>query len=217
MRIFMGGAFETEREEVAYFMRRLYEKGLTTTSGGNLSVRLPNGHALVTPSGSDKGRMRADEIGEVTLDGKAVTPGFRPSIESFMHLGIYKARPDVSAVTHAHPVTASAFCASEAKINLNYISESYAILGKIIYAGYFTPGSPELASAVAEAASKGNCVIMRNHGVLTVGKSLLESFDRLEVLESAAKITLLTRLLGGKTDELSPEALAALDKAMGRL
>ncbi len=204
------------RETIAAFMRRLYERGLTTTSGGNLSMR-EGSVVCITPSASDKGAMAADEVGVADLDGKILGRPFKPSIETRMHLEIYKARPDVSAIVHAHPPMCSAFAATGASIDTSLLSESYAILGRVAYAPYRKMGSIELASAVASASLASNCVMMRNHGALAVGRSMLEAFDRLEVLEAAAKVNLL--LLGplkGQGRPLGPEELAAIDAMMGR-
>lgn len=204
------------RNEIAYFMRRLYEQGLTTTSGGNLSVRFSETRILITPSGSDKGRMKGSEIGVMDMGGNPISR-FKPSIESSMHLMIYRARPDVSAVVHAHPVVASTFAATDAKINCRLLAESYAILGNPAYAPYLLMGTKKLAEAVAETAKSANCIIMRNHGALTVGKSLLEAFNRLEVLETCAKMTLISEgFLKSRTKLLDKPALADIDRLMGR-
>ena len=207
-----------ERREVARFMRRLYRMGLTTTSGGNLSLRLADGNTLLTPSASDKGRMRAREIGVLSPAGELVAPpGFRPSIESRMHLAVYQARPEIGAVVHAHPLTASAFAGTRAEIDTTLIAESHAILGQIVYVPYFPMGSAELAEAIGKAAATADCLVMRNHGALTVGRNLLQAFDRLEVLESAARMTLLVRQhLRDETTPLDFEALAQIDRFMGR-
>ena len=205
------------KDRIAYFMRRLYAQGLTTTSGGNISMRWRDGTVLITPSASDKGRMSGPEIGQLDMDGNVTGAPFRPTIESRMHLGIYKKRPDVEAVVHAHPVNASAFAASKAVISNKFLAESYAVLGEIAYAEYFCMGSEKLAAEVAAAASSSNCVVMRNHGALAVGRSLLEAFDRLEVLEAAAKITIINRsVLRDDAVELGKMELAELDRLMKR-
>ena len=192
----------TAKKELAYYMRRLYRQKLTTTLGGNLSMRLSDGNIVITPSGTDKGRMKGSEIGMMDIDGNKIGPDFKPSIETEMHLNIYRMRPDVNAVVHAHPVTACAFAAASAEINCNLIIESSAMLGKINYAEYHYMGTQELADAVAEAAKTANAVIMKNHGALTVGTTFLEAFERLEVLENAAKMTLIAE--GALKDRLTP-------------
>ncbi|OGV51007.1 MAG: hypothetical protein A2017_14125 [Lentisphaerae bacterium GWF2_44_16] len=205
------------KDTIAYFMRRLYTQGLTTTSGGNISMRWKDGTVLITPSASDKGQMKGCEIGQLDMDGNITGLPFRPTIESRMHLGIYKSRPDVEAIVHAHPVNVSAFAASKARISNKFLAESYAILGEIAYAEYYCMGSEELAKAVSAASASSNCIVMRNHGALAVGKSLLEAFDRLEVLEAAAKITIINRgVLRDDAVELGARDMAELDRFMKR-
>ena len=200
----------------AEFMHRLYKRGLTTTSGGNISVREDNIIA-VTPSASDKGKMLSEEVGLVDINGEIVGHKFKPSIETGLHLSIYKARNDVMAVIHAHPTFCSLYSATNMEINHRLLSETYAILGHIEYVPYCKIGSQELAEAVAEAATKADCIIMRNHGALATGKNLLQAYDRLEVLESAAKINWLARSFPAEAIcELAPERLNELDKLMGR-
>jgi len=189
-------------KELAYYMRRLYRQKLTTTLGGNLSMRLDNGNIIITPSATDKGRMTGDEIGIMDIDGKICGPEFKPSIETEMHLNVYRTRSDINAVVHAHPVTACAFAAASAEINCNLIIESSAMLGKINYAGYHPMGSNELAKAVAEAVVTSNTVIMKNHGVLTAGENIIKAFERLEVLENAAQMTLIAE--GSFKNRLTP-------------
>jgi L-fuculose-phosphate aldolase len=179
------------KDKLAGFMRRLYRLKLTTTLGGNISMRMTDGNILITPSGTDKGEIQGDDIGVMNLKGKIIGQKFTPSIETQMHLELYKIRPDINAVIHAHPVTACAFSATSAGINYKLIVESYVILGRISYARYHPMGTIELADEVADAAKDANCIIMKNHGALTVGESLLQAFDRMEVLENAAQMTLI--------------------------
>ena len=205
------------KQEIAYFMRRLYRQRLTTTSGGNISVR-NGGSILITPSGIDKGRIMADQIGIVTMDG---TPDpdnkFKMSIECGMHLEIYRRRPDVNAIVHAHPVTACSFAAAELPINTHLGSESYAILGEVAIADYALMGTDALAAVTGAAAEKANCLLMRNHGALAVGRTLLEAFDRLEVLENTAIINMnLLHLPPPQIRRLNAEQLLDIDRLMGR-
>lgn len=181
-----------EREQVAYFMRRLYKQKLTTTLGGNISVRLTDGDVLITPSATDKGEMKGEEIGLLDINGKMPEKKFRPSIETRMHLSIYRQRRDVNAIVHAHPVTACAFAATDIEIDTSLILEAAVVLGEISYADFKQMGTNELATEVSVATTNANCVIMRNHGALAVGENILEAFDRLEVLENAAQMTIMT-------------------------
>jgi len=177
-------------EEIAYFMCRLYKCGLTTTSGGNISARYED-KILITPSATDKGRMTADQIGMLDMDCNIIGKKFKPTIESRMHLEIYKRCPDVQAVVHAHPVYASAFAASKRRISTKYLAEALVVLGEVAYAPYACQGTDELAQIIGGAAENADCIVMQNHGVIALGKNLLQAFDRLEVLENAAKTTFI--------------------------
>lgn len=205
---------EKLKGEVAHFMRRLYERRLTTSLGGNISLKASGSLILITPSGMDKGRIRPEQIGQIGAGGGNLTPALKPSMETPIHLALYAARPDIRAVVHAHPVAASSFAASERKINCRLIAESRLFLKEIAIAPYACMGTPALARSVVQAlGERGNAVLMVNHGALTVGSNILEAFERMEVLESAARITLLTDLLG-RQRELRPDQLDALDDLM---
>jgi L-fuculose-phosphate aldolase len=171
---------------------------------------------LITPSGSDKGRMKSSEIGEMGFDGR-FDGSFRPSIESRMHIEIYRTRPDVTAIVHAHPTACGAIAAGGATINTRLLAESYAILREVAYVEYILMGTEELARSVGAASAGSDCIVMRNHGVLAVGESLLQAFDRLEVLEAAAMLTLLSgHFLPHHANELNREELSALDRLLKR-
>lgn len=204
-----------ERQALAYFMRRLYRMGLTTTSGGNLSLRVGDALVAVTPAAKDKGRLRAGDIALLTLDGQNRSPELQPTSESGMHLDIYHARPDVRAIVHAHPATACAFSASRRPIDTTLIAESYCLIGRIQTAPYHRTATPALGQAVASAARHADCILMRNHGVTTLGRDLLQAFDRLELLEAAARMTLTLHQLG-QPEPLTHDQLDELDRLMGR-
>ena len=207
--------FQHEREQVAYFMRRLYRQVLTTTSGGNLSCRAGAEYIALTPTGVDKGEMQAEQVGIMGLDGRNATPHLKPSIETAMHLAIYQRYAGVQAVVHAHPLTASFFCACDVGINTHLTAEAYAILGEPIMTPYCRMGTTQLAEAVVDGVGQGVCVLLRNHGVLTVGTTLLQAFDRLEVLEVAARQTLMLGPVP-RVHELTQAQRDELDVFMGR-
>ncbi len=201
------------KKEIAYFMRRLYKRGLTTTSGGNISVKLPNGMVLITASQTDKGRMKAAEVGMTDMHGRNLNNNLKLSMETGMHLAVYKCRPDAHAIVHAHPPLATSFAVAHKSINVDLMGESRAVIGKIATAHYQLMGTQALAEAVAKEITAANAILLANHGVLTVGKSLLEAFDRLEVLESCAKIEIFSNLIG-KAHPLSNEDVQAIDNLM---
>jgi len=203
--------YQLLRKEIARFMRRLYDRGLTTASGGNISARLED-TVLITPSAIDKGLIRGKEIGVLSLQGKNLTPHLKPSIESAMHIALYKARPDVLAIVHAHPFTATSFTAMNRTINCALTAEAHAILGTPVVAPYALMGTPELANKVALAASgPANVILLENHGIVCLGKDLLTAFDRLEVLEAAARMTCITAMMGN-VKSLDDEQLKGIDK-----
>ena len=190
--------YKSERKEVARFMRRLYRHGLTTTSGGNISLRLSDELILITPSATDKGRMKWKEVGIINIFGENLTPYLKPSIETAMHLSIYKKKKEVLAIVHAHPVFASLFTAIKAKINTNLTAEAKAILGDPLFVRYAVMGSAALAEVAAENILESDILLLENHGILTTGSNLLQAYDKIEVLENAAKMTLMTEMTGRK-------------------
>lgn len=190
--------YKAEREEIAYFMRRLYKKSLTTTSGGNISVRLSDDIIAITPTATDKGRMKWKDVGLMSILGENLTPELKPSIEAAMHLLIYKKKRDVSAIVHAHPLFATSFTAMKSTINTSLTAEARAICGDPFFVPYALMGTEELATLAADSIIKSDILLLENHGVLTAGKNLLEAFDKIEVLENAAKMTLIVEFTGKK-------------------
>jgi L-fuculose-phosphate aldolase len=208
----MGTAkkYKTERKEVARFMRRLYRQGLTTTSGGNISMRISDNLIAITPSATDKSSMKWKEVGLLTIDGENLTPDNKPSIESEMHLSIYR-KNNFKAIVHAHPTFATAFTAMRNKININLTAEACAILGEPLFVPYALMGTKKLAETVASYIEKSDILLLGNHGVLTAGKNLLHAFDKIEILENAARMTLIVDF-EGKKKSLSKEKIIEIEK-----
>lgn len=204
---------EKIKTDVAAFMQRLYNKGLTTSLGGNISCRIDDNLIAVTSSQTDKATITAKEIGIVDLHGNSNTPEIKLSMETWMHLGIYGKRKDVNAIVHAHPPFSSVFAVSNKKINCRLSGEGRAMLGEPSYAPYALMGTKELAQIVSDHAQKSNVIFMQNHGIITMGDNLLAAFDRLEVAEFTARLTILTELMGNK-QELNEEQVKAIDMLM---
>lgn len=193
-------------------MRRLYRQGLTTTSGGNISRRVSDDTVLITPSSTDKGRMRWKEVGIMTIIGENLTVDLKPSIEYEMHLAIYRKKKEVTAIVHAHPVFSSAFTAMKCTIDTNLTAEAKAICGEPCFVPYALMGTKELASLASKCVEKGSDILLlENHGILTTGSSILQAFDKLEVLENAARMTLIVELMG-KKKPLSKTRIRELEK-----
>jgi L-fuculose-phosphate aldolase len=202
--------YKTERKEVAKFMRRLYKHNLTTTSGGNVSMKISDDLIVITPSATDKGTMKWEEVGIMTLKGENLTPDLKPSIESEMHISIYN-KKDVRAIVHAHPTFATAFTAMKNKININLTAEARAILKEPVFVPYALMGTKKLAELVSKYIDKSDILLLENHGILTVGKNLLQAFDKIEVLENAARMTLIVDF-AGKKKTLSIEKIREIEK-----
>jgi L-fuculose-phosphate aldolase len=207
----MDNKFKKQRKEVARFMRRLYSLGLTTTSGGNISLRVSDDIIVITPSATDKGLMKWKEVGIMSILGENLTPDLKPSIEYALHLNIYRKRKDISAIVHAHPVFASSFTAMKYEINTSLTAEARAICGTPRFVPYALMGSAELADIVAENAAEADILLLENHGILTMAPDLLKAFDKLEVLENAAKMTLIVEMRGKKS-MLSPARIREIDR-----
>ena len=198
------------KKEVARCMRRLYKKNLTTLSGGNVSLRTDD-HFLITPSQKDKALLRAKDICVLSSGGENLTPGMCVSMEADMHRAVYSNRPDVNAIVHAHPTHATAFAVMGREINTRLTGETWAILGQPATAAYALMGSKELAGNVAEKAKSSNVILLEHHGALTMGKTLTEAYDRMEVLEAAAAMTLMLELMNTRR-ELSGQQLKEIDR-----
>jgi len=198
------------KKEIAYYMRRLYRQKLTTTSGGNISAKQDN-MVFITPSGIDKGEMQTEQVGELDLEGNIIASKHKLSTETPMHLAIYKARPDVKAIVHAHPPYGTAYASSNKSLNSNLTSEGRLVLAKIAFAKYALMGTQKLAEVVANEAKDSNIILMENHGVIALGNTLLEAFDRLEVLEFTAKMNFITESLNMRKP-LNKEQLIEIDR-----
>ncbi len=202
------------KQEVAYFMRRLYRKGLTTSLGGNISFKFEN-KIYITPSQIDKGRLQPEQIGVVDFDGNNFTPSLKLSMETQMHIEIYKKRDDVNAIIHAHTPFLSFIAVSEKKINCKLLGEARALLCEPVYAKYALMGTKQLAHEVSEASKLSNMIVLENHGVLTMGENLITALDRIEVGEVAARLSILKDLIGN-VRELNESQLSEIDKLMNK-
>lgn len=204
-------SFKKERKVVAGFMRRLYNRGLTTASGGNISMRVSDEIILITPSATDKGELKWKEVGIMTITGENLTPSLKPSMESEMHLSIYRKKAEIKAIVHAHPVFASSFTATKTEIDTTLTAEAAAILGKPVMVPYALMGTAGLAGIVSENIERSRVLLLENHGILTAGVNLLQAFDLIEVLENAAKMTLIVALTGKKSP-LTKNRLTEINK-----
>jgi L-fuculose-phosphate aldolase len=184
------------REEIVRYGRMLHDRGFVAAMDGNLSVRLKHGYILVTPTCLSKGAMRPADLVIVDLDGQRVAGRRNVTSEIGMHLLIYRMRPDIQAIVHAHPPTATGFAAAGLPLNEPLVCEVVMGLGSIPLARYGTPGTSELAQTLEPYVSHYDAILMSNHGVVAYGDTLEHAYMKMETVEHFAQIALVTHLLG---------------------
>lgn len=210
----MTGALAARRD-VARVCRRLWERGLIAGPDGNVSVRLSADRILVTPAGMSKVDVEPSDLLELSLDGTPRRGAGRASSEVRMHLRIYRRRPDVNAVVHAHPPTATGFAVAGEAFMACILPEVIFQVGWVPLVPYATPGTEELADAFEPWLDGHDAFLMANHGATTVGPSLHVAHQRMESLEHAARIVLTARLLG-RVNTLTADEVARLEAARER-
>jgi L-fuculose-phosphate aldolase len=184
------------RDEILRIMNRIYRYRMTTTSGGNLSVRDETGAVWITPARVDKGSLVRGDIVCVLPDGR-VEGRHPPSSEFPFHKSVYEARPEVGGIVHAHPVALVACSAVRRPPDTRLFHQARHVCGEPGLAPYALPGSDALAGAIADTFRRGySCVILENHGVVTTGATLTEAFQRFETLEFTAKTAIKAGHLG---------------------
>ncbi len=198
------------REQLVNIMQRIYDGGMTTLSGGNLSVRDGEGNIWITPAGVDKGKLTPADMMCVSPDGR-VEGLHRPSSELPFHLAIYNRRPDFGAVVHAHPPALVSFSIAREVPNTRIIPQANRVCGTVGYAPYALPGSEQLGENIAETFASGcNIVILENHGMASGGENLLQAFQRLETLDFCARTLIQAQALGD-VHTLTDEQLMSFD------
>ena len=192
------------RKRIVELGRLLVKKGLTHGSSGNLSARVGENTVLITPSGVPYFEMRPSDIVEIDLEGNVISGKFKPSIERFMHLEIYKSRKDVNAVVHSHPINSSALAI--VREPLPVLTEEFVIYvgGPVELARFEQAGTIELGKAVVEALGDKKAALMSNHGLVAVGKDLDEAEFVSEIVELHARMYILAKSIG-KVNVVPPE------------
>lgn len=180
---------QESREALVETCARLYDRNLTVSAGGNMSMRLDDGNILITPSGRNKGLLRPEDLVKVGLDG-AVISGGKPSIETRFHLALYRLRPDTMAIIHCHPLNCIALTIRENELRCNLTPEGALLLGRVPIVPYVTPGTDELVEAVKKECMS-DVMLMSRHGALTQGRCLEEAYDRMEELEFQARLQMM--------------------------
>lgn len=192
------------RRRLAECCHLLYDRHLTVSAGGNMSVRLGEDEILITPSGVNKGLICGDDLVKMDMDGNVISGG-KPSIELKFHIGIYKENPETNAVIHCHPLYCLALAVKGEDIKSCLTPEGVLLLDQVPTVRYETPGSQELVDAVMEYAD-APAMLMAKHGAITQGRTLEEAFNRMEELEFQAHL----QILAGDAAELPVEEVVKL-------
>lgn len=185
------------REDVVQVGRLVFDKGWVAANDGNITIRLDDERILATPTGVCKGMMSTDDLILCNLEGDKLCGERERTSEMAMHLTIYRMRPDIRSVVHAHPPVATGFAVAGRALNLALLPEVVIGLGSVPLADYGLPGTPALTEGMLPYIPKYDTLLMANHGVVSYGEEVFQAFFRMETVEHFARITLVAELLGG--------------------
>ena len=200
---------EKIKEEICEIGRRVYNNGFVAANDGNISVKVGENEFYCTPTGVSKGYMTPDMIIKVDADGNKLEGELNPSSEIKMHMRVYRERPDVNAVVHAHPPTATAFAVAGIPMDKYILPEAILVLGDVPICQYGTPSTMEIPDSLLPYIQDHDAFLLENHGALTVGNTLTKAFFVMEEVEFSAKISFIARQLGNE-NELSGDNLEKL-------
>jgi L-fuculose-phosphate aldolase len=203
------------RADICVAGRWMYEREYIVACEGNLSVRLDEERVLTTPTCMNKGMLTPDDLVVIDLEGRHVAGDRKASSELAMHLLFYRMRPDVHAICHAHPATATGFAVAGRALDQALLPEVIVGMGQIPLVKYGTPGTPELSAAIEPFVPHYDALLLANHGAVTCGSDLITAFFRMETIEHFAKITLAAEMAGTPT-LLSSREVAKLIAARTR-
>lgn len=184
------------RELICEVGRRLYAKGFAAANDGNITIRLGENRFLCTPTGVSKGYMKPDDLCIVDINGNQLAGIKKRTSEIFLHLAIYRERPDIQGVLHCHPPHATAFAVAREPIPKCVLPEVEVFLGEIPMAKYETPGGQAFADTILPFVHDSNVVVLASHGTVAFAKDLMTAYFNTEILDAYCKILLLARQLG---------------------
>jgi L-fuculose-phosphate aldolase len=185
------------RQDIVDVGKLIYQKGWVAANDGNVSIRLENNKILCTCTGISKGMMTVDDLTVCDLDGNKMEGSRERTSEIAMHLTIYRMRPDIFSVVHAHPTVATGFAVAGRPLNLALLPEVIIGLGSVPLADYGLPGTPALTEGMLPYIPKYDAILMGNHGAVSYGEDVYKAFFKMETVEHFARIALVAELLGG--------------------
>ncbi|MBQ3573471.1 MAG: class II aldolase/adducin family protein [Clostridia bacterium] len=206
----MVSEFEVKKQ-ICDIGKRIYNRNMVAANDGNISVKLNDNEFLCTPTGVSKGFMTPEYLCQVDAEGNVIQANgnFKPSSEIKMHMRVYKHRPDVNAVVHAHPTYATSFAIAGIPLTQPIMPEAVIALGCVPIAEYGTPSTDEIPDAVEKYLPYYDAVLLESHGALTYSDSLLAAYHKMESVEFYAELLFKARLLGGPK-EFSEERVQQL-------
>jgi L-fuculose-phosphate aldolase len=185
------------RQQLVRIAKSLHRVGYTPATAGNLSVRLDEQRILATPTGCSKSLLELSDMVIVDLDGHKLSGVRNVTSEIGMHLAVYRMRPDVQAIVHAHPPIATAFAACRKPLDQPICSEIMMTTGLVPLAEYATTGTDEVSASLQPFIPTYDAILLANHGLLTYGDTLLDAFMKTETVEHFAQVCLAAHQLGG--------------------
>jgi L-fuculose-phosphate aldolase len=188
---------QQHREEIVHVGRMMYDRGWIAGSDGNVSIRLDPERILATPTGVSKGAMHPQDLIICDLAGNKLSGERERTTEMPMHVAVYQDRPDIHAVVHAHPPTATGFAVAGKALNQGILPELIVAFGSVPLADYGLPGTPALVEGMLPFIPKYNAILLANHGAVAYDEDLAHAFGRMETVEHLARITLVAEMLGG--------------------
>lgn len=206
--------YEQTRLEICEVCHLLYNRGYAVSNDGNVSVRVEPDKVLITPSGIGKGRMKPDMLVLCDLKGNVLEGDRYPSSEIKMHMMVFRERPDVMSVVHAHPPISTAYAICRRALKERYLAEMVVGLGEIPVTEFAMLSTDEVPDSVKPFVHDYNAVLLSNHGALSWGHTLWSAFDRLEMVEHSAKIFYYVERIGGGI-EITPEQADTLRSYTG--
>jgi L-fuculose-phosphate aldolase len=187
--------WETRRDIIA-IARQVYDAGIVAATDGNISHRIMTDRIMITPSGTSFANLNSETLAYVDMDGTVLSFGHKPSSELPMHLEIYRQRPDVNAIIHAHPPFATALTLTGSSLGDPILPEVVMMFGDIPTAPYATPSTTESAQSIRNLIKDHQAILLDHHGAVTYGKTLEEAFHKMEKLEHAAKTIIAAKSIG---------------------
>ena len=207
---------QTAKRDIIEAGRRVFMQGYVASNDGNISCRLDDERILTTPTGMSKGFLEISDLVVVDYEGKKISGTRNPSSEIGMHIFLYRERPDVNAVVHAHPPTATGFAVAGIPLTECVLPEVIITLGAIPIADYGTPGGPNISEPIRKWVKDYDAYLLENHGATTIGVDVMNAYYKMETMEHFAKILFVARQLGG-ANLLNEQQVADLIKIRDRM